>query len=89
MKKTTERDLLAAQTSINEYLSALKYSDEETQTAKLVKQLPLNLESLLNKKAKFTAELKFLKKINRTQYNKTDPEASVMVKSAHNLMAMP
>ncbi len=50
MKKTTERDLLATQTSINEYLSDLEYSDEETQTAKLAKQLPHNLELLLKKK---------------------------------------
>jgi hypothetical protein len=31
--------------------------------------------------------LNFLEKIKRTQYNRTDPDASVMTKPAHNLMA--
>jgi len=87
MKKTTQRDLKEVDANIDEYLKALKYSDEETHTTKLVKQLPRKLEILLKKKAKFTTELKFLDKIKCTQYNRTDPDASVMVKPAHNLMA--
>lgn len=50
MKKTTQRDLASAEISINEYLTALEYSDEETHTTKLVKQLPKNLDLLLKKK---------------------------------------
>ena len=50
MKKTTQRDLKEVDINIDEYLSALKYSDEETHTTKLVKQLPRNLEILLKKK---------------------------------------
>ena len=50
MKKTTQRDLKEVDTNIDEYLSALKYSDEETHTTKLVKQLPHKLEILLKKK---------------------------------------
>lgn len=50
MKKTTERDLKEVKTNIDEYLTALKYSDEETHTTKLVKQLPHNLDLLLKKK---------------------------------------
>ena len=50
MKKTTQRDLKEVNSNIDEYLSALKYSDEETHTTKLVKQLPRNLEILLKKK---------------------------------------
>jgi len=50
MKKTTIRDLKEVDTNIDEYLSALKYSDEETHTSKLAKQLPRNLEILLKKK---------------------------------------
>jgi len=50
MKKTTQRDLASAEISINEYLTALEYSNEETHTTKLVKQLPRNLEILLKKK---------------------------------------
>jgi hypothetical protein len=50
MKKTTQRDLKEVDNNINEYLGALEYSDEETHTTKLVKQLPRNLEILLKKK---------------------------------------
>ena len=50
MKKTTLRDLASTDASIDEYLTALKYSDEESHTTKLAKQLPHNLELLLKKK---------------------------------------
>jgi len=50
MKKTTLRDLASTDASIDEYLTALKYSDEESHTTKLVKQLPRNLDVLLKKK---------------------------------------
>jgi len=50
MKKTTERDLKEVKANIDEYLTALQYSDEETHTTKLVKQLPRNLELFLKKK---------------------------------------
>lgn len=50
MKKTTERDLKEVKANIDEYLTALKYSDEESHTTKLVKQLPRNLELFLKKK---------------------------------------
>ena len=50
MKKTTLRDLASTDASIDEYLIALKYSDEESHTTKLVKQLPRNLDILLKKK---------------------------------------
>jgi len=50
MKKTTQRDLKEVDTNIDDYLNALKYSDEETHTTKLAKQLPRNLEILLKKK---------------------------------------
>ena len=50
MKKTTDRDLKEVKANIDEYLTTLKYSDEETHTTKLIKQLPCNLELFLKKK---------------------------------------
>jgi len=50
MKKTTERDLKTVNISIDEYLSTLEYSDKESHTNKLIKQLPSNLELFLKKK---------------------------------------
>lgn len=50
MKKTTQRDLIRAEESIAQYLTTLEYSDKESDTAKLVNQLPSNLDILLKKK---------------------------------------
>jgi len=64
MKKTTQRDLKEVETNIDEYLSALQYSDEETHTTKLIKQLPRKLEILL-KKSKIYNRVKIPRK-NKT-----------------------
>ena len=50
MRKTIQEDLKKAEASIQEYLTTLDYSDEETQTNKLIKNLPHNLERLVKKK---------------------------------------
>ena len=39
------------------------------------------------RKAKLYKDLALLEEIGVTQYNRTDPDAKVMVKPAHNLMA--
>ena len=64
MKKTTQRDLKEVDTNIDEYLKALKYSDEETHTTKLVKQLPHNLEILLKKKQDLQQSSNSSKRLN-------------------------
>lgn len=87
MRRTIQEDLKKAEGSIQEYFTVLDYSDEETQTNKLIKNLPRNLEKLVKKKAKCQSELTFLKRIDKSQYNRTDPDASVMTKPSHNLMA--
>ena len=47
MKKTTQRDLKEVDTNIDEYLSALKYSDEETHATALI-MFTYNFKRLLN-----------------------------------------
>jgi hypothetical protein len=50
MKRTIDESIKQAESSIQEYLTTLEYSDEETATNKLSKHLPKNLEKLLKKK---------------------------------------
>ena len=50
MKRTIDESIKQAESSIQEYLTTLEYSDEETVTNKLSKNLPRNLEKLLKKK---------------------------------------
>lgn len=50
MKRTVDESIKQAESSIQEYLTTLEYSDEETLTNKLSKNLPRNLEKLLKKK---------------------------------------
>ncbi|PHQ65392.1 MAG: hypothetical protein COB99_04250 [Sulfurimonas sp.] len=50
MKRTIDESIKQAESSIQEYLTTLAYSDEETVTNKLSKNLPRNLEKLLKKK---------------------------------------
>jgi hypothetical protein len=49
MKRTIEEDIKKAEDATQEYLTTLEYSDEETVTNKLSKNLPNNLEKLLKK----------------------------------------
>ena len=49
-RKNNPKALKEVKANIDEYLTALKYSDEETHTTKLVKQLPRNLKLFLKKK---------------------------------------
>ena len=87
MKKTIDESIKKVESSIQEYLITLEYSDEETVTNKLSKNLPQNLEKLLKKQVKSKSDLALLKSLNKTQYNRTDPDATIMSKPAHNLMA--
>ena len=50
MKRTIDESIKQVESSIQEYLTTLEYSDEETMTNKLSKNLPKNLEKLLKKK---------------------------------------
>lgn len=45
------------------------------------------IEELNDKKELLNKDLELLEEKNKNQYNKTDPDASIMVKPAHNLVA--
>lgn len=87
MKKSAQRDLKAIDEKIDEYLKALSFADKEEKKEKNLKP-PINqLSKMKKRKAKLDKDLALLEELGVTQYNRTDPDAKVMVKPAHNLMA--
>ena len=87
-KKTVAKDLEKIDNNIEKYLKALNFADKEEKRDKALKPLPTNnLAKMKKRKAKLDKDLAFLEEMKVTQYNKTDPDAKLMVKPAHNLMA--
>lgn len=87
MKKGAARDLKKVEESIEEYFTALEYSDSEPSSVSLVLKPPRDLEKLQTRRQKLEADLALLESLNKEQYNRTDPDATLMSKPAHNLMA--
>jgi transposase len=87
MKKGAVRELQKVEASIEEYFNALEYSDTQTSSVSLVSKLPRDIEKLQTRKQKLETDLALLESLKKEQYNRTDPDASLMSKPAHNLMA--
>jgi len=86
-KSTITKDLLKVEQEIESYLQSLEYADKESTPSNIIKKLPKDLRRLKYKQEELSSNLKLLEDMNKTQYNKTDPDASLMRKPAHNLMA--
>ena len=86
-EKMTRKDMESVEEKITEYLSSLEYSDtcENKEITPVVKKQ--NLNRLKKNKLKLSSNLRTLKEHNATQYCKSDPDATLMSKPAHNLMA--
>ena len=88
MKKSVQRDLKAIDEKIEAYLEKMEFADKEEKKEKALKPLPTNnLPKIVKRKAKLDKDLALLEELDVTQYNRTDPDAKVMVKPSHNLMA--
>lgn len=87
MKKGAARDLKKVEKSIEEYFTALEYSDSEPSSSSPVAKPPRDLEKLQTRKQKLESDIALLETMKKEQYNRTDPDASLMSKPAHNLMA--
>ena len=87
MKKTIEKDIKKIDERVEEYLKDLDYIDAKEKKEKNLTPPSTTLNKLKAKKAKLDEELKLLEELGLTQYNQTDPDAKLMVKPAHNLMA--
>ena len=63
-----------------DFVQLLKNLDIEDEAKK-------KIEELNDKKKLLSKDLELLEEKNKNQYNKTDPDASIMVKPAHNVVA--
>jgi uncharacterized protein Smg (DUF494 family) len=79
--------MLKIEEDITKDLTTLEYSDKDRQPKQIIDKLPKDLKKLKYKKEQLDNNLKLLEKLDKTQYNKTDSDASLMIKPAHNLMA--
>jgi len=87
MKTTLDKDLIQVEQEIEQYLKSLEYSDTEKQPLNLINKLPKDLRKLKYKQKEFYKNLALLEVMGKTQHNTTDPDASLMKKPAHLLMA--
>ena len=88
IKKNAQKHLKKIDEKIEEYLRKLEFTDKEEKKEKLIKPLPTNnLPKMRERKAKLNKDLAILEELGVTQYNRTDPDAKIMIKPAHNLIA--
>jgi len=88
MKKSVERDLKKIDEKVEAYLKNMEFADKEEKKERALKPLPTNnLPKIVKRKEKLDIDLALLEEMGLTQYNRTDPDAKVMKKPAHNLMA--
>lgn len=86
-KVTLTKDLSKIEKDIQEYLVSLEYSDKQTSLQNIADKLPKDLRKLKYQQEELSRNLQLLEKMGKTQHNTTDPDASLMIKPAHNLMA--
>jgi len=87
MKNNLEKDLIKVDEKIDQYLATLDATDNERQPIDIGKEIPKDLKKLKAKQEKINAGLELLNRLNKKQHNYTDPDASLMKKPGHNLMA--
>ncbi len=85
--KNIQADINEIDTKIDSYLTTLDANDKEDERNTEPILLPKTKEKLEAKKQKLQEDLKLLQEMGKTQFNKTDPDSSMMVKPAHSLMA--
>jgi transposase len=88
MKKSVQRDLKKIDEKIEAYLETMEFSDKVEKKERALKALPTNnLAKIVKRKTQLDKDLALLEEMGVTQYNRTDPDAKLMSKPAHNLMA--
>ena len=88
LKKSVIQDLKSINEKIDAYLTKMEFADSEDKKEKALAPLPTNnIPKMSKRKAKLDEDLALLEEMGLTQYNRTDPDAKLMVKPAHNLMA--
>jgi transposase len=87
MRKTLKKDLAKIDEEIQNYLTILETLDKEDKNSPNLKISKDEIEKLKEKKEHYQKDLDMLDALGKEQYNKTDKDATVMSKPAHNLMA--
>jgi len=88
MKKSLQRDIQVLDEKIDHYLETMSFADKEEKREHTLRALSKEiLPRMAEHKNKLACDLAFLEEKGLTQYNRTDPDAKLMQKPAHNLMA--
>ncbi len=85
MKKTVQNDIAKINKEIKSYMELLETTDNQN-----IKDIDISIDDiqyLKDKKAQLQKDIDLLDSLGKNQHNKTDKDASVMSKPAHNLMA--
>ena len=87
MKTTLKKELAKIDEDIKNYLTILDTLDKEDKNNTNLKISKDEIEKLKEKKEYYQKDLDMLDALKKEQHNKTDKDATVMSKPAHNLMA--
>jgi len=86
-KKNVVKDLKEIDEKIDNYLKTMSFEDSQAKREKNLKPPVETLSKMKKRKNRLDKDLAILEEMGVTQYNRTDPDAKLMVKPAHNLMA--
>ncbi len=86
MKKTVKADIKKIDDEIKSYMILLEATDKED-TKPNINISKEDIKNLKEKKEQYQKDLDLLESLGKEQLNKTDKDANIMSKPAHNLMA--
>ena len=86
MKKTVKNDIAKIDKEINSYMELLDSVDKEDKNTNIKLSVD-DIKNLKTKKEQLQKDIDLLESLGKNQHNKTDKDANVMSKPAHNLMA--
>jgi len=87
LKRSAKKRLEDIEKQIEAYLTLLETTDKEEQSSVNKIKIDDDIDNLKKRKQRLEEELQLLDKLKKEQYNQTDPDATLMCKPAHNLMA--
>jgi len=87
MKKTVKNDIAKIDKEIASYMELLESVDKEDKSDTKLNISQDDIKNLKIKKEQLQKDIDLLESLDKNQHNKTDKDASVMSKPAHNLMA--
>ena len=89
VKATVNKRITKITQAIEDYLSLLNTTDQQEEPEKTlnVPDLTNKIQALKDKKQKLEEDLNRLERLGKKQHNTTDPDAALMRKPAHHLIA--